>query len=202
MKTTSLRPLALAGAMLLLLAVAPRRAHAAFVLTLSQVGGNVVVNGSGTIDTADLTFSSNSNTSAQIYLSHAILFAGPTSFTACNVYNGGGLSGPTSFGNGSGGASSGTGNLVGIDGFDRTIWVPQGYTSGTLLTDSSTFAGTFATIGFTPGTYTYTWGTGADADSLTVTSGVPEPSTWLGGVLLVGGAGWTLRRRSRAQVIA
>ena len=69
--------------------------------------------------------------------------------------------------------------------------------SGTLLTDSTTFAGTFASIGFTPGTYTYTWGTGATADSLTVTSVVPEPSTWtmlaFGGVGLLG---LILRRRA------
>ena len=191
-----LHRLALAGAALLLLAAAPRNAHAEFTLTLSQVGGNVVVNGTGTINTTALTTASYSYTSAQITSSHAILFAGPTNFVACSVDVGGGLSGPTSFGSGSGVASSGTGSLVGIDGFDGAIWVPQGYTSGTLLTDSTTFAGTFASIGFTPGTYSYTWGTGASADSLTVTSVVPEPSTWVGLGVGVAGLGLTLRRRA------
>jgi hypothetical protein len=190
------RRLGLAGAALLLLAATPTRAHAAFVFTLTQVGGNVVVNGSGTLNTTALTLSSSSNTFAQITSSHAILFAGPTNFVACSVDVGGGLSGPTSFGNGSGIASSGTGDLVGIDGFDGSIWVPQGYISGTLLTDSTTFAGTFASIGFSSGTYTYTWGMGTNADSLTVTSIVPEPSTWaLLGVGL-GALGLTLRHRS------
>lgn len=29
----------------------------------------------------------------------------------------------------------------------------------------------------TPGTYTYMWGSGTDADSLTLNVGVPEPET-------------------------
>ncbi len=60
-----------------------------------------------------------------------------------------------------------------------------------------TFNGaTFATLGFTPGTYTSTWGTGANADALTVTSAVPEPSTWALRGLGVAGLGLTLRRRA------
>jgi hypothetical protein len=40
----------------------------------------------------------------------------------------------------------------------------------------------------TPGKYVYTWGSGPDADSLTVDIGsVPEPSTWA--MMLLGFAG-------------
>ena len=195
-----LRLLALAGTALLALAVAPRRADAAFVFTLTQSGGNVVVNGSGTLNTTALTLASTANTFAQLTCYHAILFAGPTGFVSCSVYSGGGMAGPTSFGTGSGNASAGTGSLVGIDGFDGTLYVPQGYTSGAPLADNTTFPGTFASIGFKPGTYTYTWGTGATADSLTLTSVVPEPSAW---ALLGLGTGLlgvvTLRRRAAVR---
>ena len=41
--------------------------------------------------------------------------------------------------------------------------VPRGYVSGTFLSDSATYSGkTFATLGVTPGTYVWTWGTGAN----------------------------------------
>ena len=196
-----LRPRILAAAVALALAASAPAAKAAFTFTLQQVGGNVVINGTGTLNTTALTLSSSSNTLAQIAPFHAILFDGPTNFVPCSVYTGGGLSGPTSFGTGSGNASAGAGNLVGIDGFDGTLWVPSGYSSGTALTDTTTYAGTFASIGFAPGTYVYTWGTGANADSLTVTGVVPEPSTWaLLGLGLAGAGVVTLRQRRRARL--
>ncbi len=186
-----LRLLTLAAVALLPLVAAPGRAQAALILTLTQVGGSVVVNGSGTLNTAALTYLGLDSEPAQIVPSLGILFAGSSSSTILSDYGGGGLTGPAAFGTGSNNvfASSGTGSTVGIDGYQHTIRVPQGYVSGTLLTDSSTFTGqTFATLGFTPGTYTYTWGSGLNADSLVITSVVPEPSTWVlfiaGGVLL------------------
>jgi hypothetical protein len=43
------------------------------------------------------------------------------------------------------------------------LTVPAGYVSGTALSDSATYSGaTFATLGVTPGTYVWTWGTGAN----------------------------------------
>jgi hypothetical protein len=60
------------------------------------------------------------------------------------------------------------------------IIVPFRYVSGSSLSGTSTFDGaTIATLGLTPGSYVYTWGSGVDADGITVNiSGVPEPSTW------------------------
>jgi hypothetical protein len=52
---------------------------------------------------------------------------------------------------------------------------------------------TLGSLGVTPGTYTYTWGSGATADSLTVNA-VPEPSTW---EMLLSGVGLLLYFRSR-----
>jgi hypothetical protein len=90
-----------------------------------------------------------------------------------------GISGPTSFG--SGGttfASSSGGNAVAIlgGGGIAEVFVPQGYVSGTSLSDTSTYAGaTLLSLGITPGIYTWTWGTGVHADSFTINAGVGVP---------------------------
>ena len=162
-------------AVLSVLTAAPRHAPAAFTLTLSQVGNNVVANGTGTINLAALTFSLNTTADPYFYPAAALLRGGASG--SLDIYKQGGLTGPTSFGTGDAlTGSSGTGSLAGIGGFGPFLYVPGGYVSGTLLTNTATFDNaTFASLGFTPGTYTFTWGTGATADSLTVI-GVPEPS--------------------------
>ncbi len=49
------------------------------------------------------------------------------------------------------------------------IYLPPGYVSGTPVDGTSTWTGqTFATMGLIPGTYVFTWGSGATADSLTI----------------------------------
>ena len=96
---------------------------------------------------------------------------------------------------GSGGttaASSGTGDTFGIN--DMVLDVPGGYTSGP-ISGSSTFDNTtIAGLGFTPGTYVFSWdssvvGAAVEDDSITVQVGptVPEPSTWA--MMLLGFAG-------------
>ena len=110
-----------------------------------------------------------------------------------------GIMGPASFG--SGGhfvASTGGGDAVAVNGADGFLGVPVGYGSGSALSSSLEFAGqTFASIGLSPGTYAWTWGSGIDADSFTVEIGpaVPEPaSALLVGIGLIGLA--AMRRRS------
>jgi hypothetical protein len=82
--------------------------------------------------------------------------------------------------------------LAGLYGYGHFIYVPAGYVSGTQLSDTDTFNGaTFASLGITSGTYTYTWGSGPTADTATVMTiaSVPEPSTWaaiLGGFGILG----------------
>jgi hypothetical protein len=107
-------------------------------------------------------------------------------FLTGNLYVGS-VSGPAFFGSGPFTiASSGIGNFAVSDG---GFWVPTGETSGTPLSGTLTFDNTtLALLGLTSGTYTYTWGTGPEADSFTVNIGaVPEPSTWA--MLLPGFAG-------------
>ena len=47
--------------------------------------------------------------------------------------------------------------------------MPQGYVSGGALSDSMTFNNaTFASLGVTPGTYVWTWGTGLPNQNFTL----------------------------------
>ncbi len=71
-----------------------------------------------------------------------------------------------------------------------------------LLSNTTTFANqSFASLGLTLGTYTYTWGTGGDADSLTINvPGVPESAS---SIRLLGiGAGVLLFCRWRNRAVA
>jgi hypothetical protein len=73
--------------------------------------------------------------------------------------------------------------------------------SGDPLSDTSTYDNaTFASLGATPGTYTWTWGSGAHADSFTLQIGaaaVPEPSTWAMMLLGFAGLGFAGHRKAR-----
>jgi hypothetical protein len=52
------------------------------------------------------------------------------------------------------------------------LLVPQGYASGAGLSDSMTFNNaTFASLGVTPGTYVWTWGTGLENQNFTLQIG-------------------------------
>ena len=83
-----------------------------------------------------------------------------TGVGAIDVYMG--FTGPTNFGSGDLIlADSGSGGLTAIDGTDDQLSVPSGYVSGDPLSDSSTYPGqTFLSLGVTPGTYEWSWGTG------------------------------------------
>src|SRR4029077_8466530 len=143
-------------------------AQAGYTVTLQQVGPDVVATGSGAINLHGLTFTESTSVNPAISPSFfASIYTGPTSSTVDHYYA---PSGPTSFGSGPGGyASSGSGDMVGTSGvhygghFYRFLAVPAGYVSGTALSDSAIYTGkTFASLGVTPGTYVWTWGTGAN----------------------------------------
>jgi hypothetical protein len=155
--------------------VSVRPAQAGYIVTLQQVGPNVVATGSGAINLTGLTFSQSTSLNPEIHprlglVSHGcIIRTGPTSSSVDSYV--GGPSGPTSFG----GpllepfASSGSGDMVGIAAFSSiefdgiVLSVPTGYVSGTALSDMAVYSGrTFASLGVTPGTYVWTWGTGAN----------------------------------------
>src|SRR5207248_1054170 len=177
-----------------------RPAEAGYTVILQQVGPDVVATGSGAINLTGLIHAG--------YLTYGWgpgvlsgaaddgwggviagrISTGPTIAGSVDSYHLG-PSGPTSFGSGGGAdASSGSGDTVGTaadcskDGSDcdRFLIVPRGYVSGTFLSDSATYSGkTFATLGVTPGTYVWAWGTGANQNFTLeiLTTGPPVVST-------------------------
>ncbi|HEY1756538.1 MAG TPA: PEP-CTERM sorting domain-containing protein [Bryobacteraceae bacterium] len=160
--------------------------HADVVVDTYQSGSNVVSSYSGTIDLTGLTPNGTDGiTPAYIWGADATEVFGPT-VGGEPVYLG--IVGPTDFGDGAATeASSSTGDTFGYGGLAQDLLLPTGYVSGTFLSGTDTWDDTtLAGLGLTPGTYTYTWGTGADG-SFTVdvgTASVPEPST-LGLISLV-----------------
>ena len=129
----------------------------AFTITLEQMGANVVATGSGAINLTGLTL----ETTGQDFVALMQASTGLIE-TAGNGDVYGGFTGPTSFGNGGSFApNTSSGDFAGIDGAGGNLGVPAGYVSNTALSDSMTFnSATFASLGVTPGTYVWTWGTG------------------------------------------
>ena len=175
---------ALGAAMLIVAGLLASPAQAGYVMTLEQLSGDVVGNGSGTIDLTGLAFAgSGTLVSANIGPSLGYINNGLGGATL-DVYTG--FTGPTSFGSGGiTGASSGSGDADGIVSSSSIyglplIWVPSGYVSNSLLSDTATYAGeSFASLGMTPGIYVWTWGSGSDRDSFTINiraAAVPEPT--------------------------
>ena len=157
---------------------APFTSTGGLIVTISEVGSDVVMTASGTINTNGLT---------QIYTNQGPMATGGL----VGIYNGlfmiapnnpyfdiysGFTSTPSNFGTGGGNAvtSTTTGDFIAviIDGIDHWLELPAGYVSGTQIDSSLTLTGvTFSSLGLTPGTYTYSWGIGANADVINVVVG-------------------------------
>ncbi len=139
-------------------------ARANYIVTLAQVGSNVVATGSGAFNLTGLTFAFS--TPAQgvgVAANIGVISTGTTGVFNADLYTG--FTGPTSFGSGlTFLANTGSGDNVAIQGVvGDHFFVPQGYVSGNALSDSMTFNNqSFATLGVTPGTYEWTWGAGAN----------------------------------------
>jgi hypothetical protein len=150
-----------------------------FTITMGQVGSNVVATGSGAINLTGLTFAFESlNATNGLFASEGSIAVGPSGFNDVDVYTG--FTGPTSFGPGMTNFDSvpGSGDFVGISGFLGLLVVPHNYSSNTNLAGSLTFTNeTFQSLGVTPGTYTWTWGSGLPNQSFTLIigpAGVPD----------------------------
>lgn len=151
----------------------------AIYITVKEVGGDVVFSGTGTANVTDLSASGTANLAG--------LSTRPSSgrivYTVFNpTYNQYfGITGPSSFGTGTsiGGPTSGTApitdSVVLIPGSNAIYFATGGTNScsGTITYGSTTLA----TLGMTVGTYVWTWGSGANQDSLTLQIGeLPTPT--------------------------
>ena len=148
----------------------------AYTVTLQQMGSNVVATGSGAINLTGLTPDRAGFSFPALNASLAEIRTGEANQVTFYI----GFTGPTSFGSGgdfSPNASSG--DHVGIvNTFFPGLLVPQGYVSNTALSDSMTFDNaTIHSLGLTPGTYTWSWGTGLPNQNFTLIiggAGVPD----------------------------
>ncbi|WP_255357294.1 IPTL-CTERM sorting domain-containing protein [Xylophilus sp. Leaf220] len=152
-------------------------AQAAYVAYLYPQGANVVASGSGSFNKAGLSFRNQAGTIARINPAGSAIGIGgtPNVFVAVDAY--GGATAPPNFGAGpnrDADATSGPALIV-VGGLVAT---PIGYQSGTAVgTSTATWNNsTLASLGAAVGTYVWTWGTGATADTFTlIVSASPPP---------------------------
>jgi hypothetical protein len=170
-------------------------AQAGYVVTLEEVGTDVLASGIGPIDLTGLKLIPNGGSPAFILAKFGFIITGPAASTPTDNYRQ--IAGPGSFGSSDRPIEPGNGNgdVVGVQANAQELSVPAGYVSGTALSDNAIYDGqTFASLGVTPGTYEWMWGTGAN-QNFTLIIGVavgapvptPEPaSASLLGMALVG----------------
>lgn len=170
-------------------------ADAAMILRLEEVGGDVVVKGSGTINLGLFASEGTSDTftnlfnDIQIYAGPAAenddgqvgfwsgLTGGPATISSTVDNFTPAVSSSVSFGDLFGIISN---DGSGTDGAGKALLVlPQGYISGAVLSGTSRFTGqTFTSMGISRGTLTWTAGSGASTDTVTITTDaepVPAP---------------------------
>ncbi|MEM7473891.1 MAG: PEP-CTERM sorting domain-containing protein [Planctomycetota bacterium] len=160
----------------LTLILVPQRAKSEVILTVQNVGPDVVATANGSLNLTALT-ATNAQSSVYMIPDRALVRTGTTPSVQVDRYVT--ATGPTSLG--SGGfifADSGTGDRFGVEG--QLFDVYDNYVSGTSLSSTATWNNqSLSTLGLTPGIYSWTWGSGASADSITMYVGaVPEPASF------------------------
>jgi hypothetical protein len=187
-------------------------AHAAVTVTVSQQGADVVMTGSGSLDTTDwggIITTAEGLSGIAAYGVIGLGMSGPVlafQFGPVDLIsptNLGGL-GATFF---PGDTDSGDFFTIASDN-GGVLAVPVGYVSGAPLSGTASFEDTtLAALGVSPGTYAWTWGSGPSADAFNVQIlGPPKPApsmNALGMIILsslLGLVVWrTAHSKSRAQ---
>jgi hypothetical protein len=179
--------------------LANTQTYADIVFNIDQVGPDVVATGRGSANLNALTFDWRGGEYSEMRPDVAVLVIGQWATAEEQMRDRyiGDITGPSSFG--TGGQTWPTlssGDHFGIWGAWSSLIVPVGYTSGSPLLSSSTWANTtIGDLGLDVGTYTWTWGSGANADSFTLNvSAVPEPGQFaMMGLMSLGVGGVAVR---------
>jgi hypothetical protein len=178
-------------------------AQAAYIVNATETGGDVVFAGSGSLNTSTWNLSTGIHAQASGVGPDAVISVGPTDFSLDRYNTPTNFAGPTSFGSGTAITTStaGTGDYTALWFNDdpQNLYLPSGYVTGAALAGTATYvSATFAGLGLTSGTYEWTWGSDASADSLTLNvSSVPLPAAaWLFGSALLGLVGVAKRKRA------
>jgi hypothetical protein len=172
------------GAAMLIGLSAPS-AEAGYIVDLTQQGSNVVATGSGAIDLTGLTFVYTFSATGGVLNPSGVDPLNPDIKGIGGILVGSGeedlyhgvFTGSTNFG--SGGitlSSSDTGGP--FESSPPFLGVPHGYVSDSPLSDTSTWdSQTLSSLGVTPGTYEWKWGTAANQNfTLVIGSSPPAPS--------------------------
>ncbi len=149
--------------------------QAAYTVYLYESSGNVFASGSGTINTSGLTHSSTTvpQNPRMVPTGPLLVVGAPGSLDTYRTAVRPSALGP----GGLAVATSGSGPTVGAD-TSGAIGVPEGYVSGVPMSSQASWNGaTLASLGVNTGTYSWTWGTGANADSFTLIVGSAPPVT-------------------------
>ena len=193
MKTSSLA--SVAG--LLLVLACPPPAVQALTVTMREVGADVVMSGSGSLNLTALQGPiQDLSPAAFVYPALSSFLLGTPASIDIYFDN---ITFPSDFGAGLGVYGDGSGDVFGpvqyVFNFPPEIWVPAGYQSGSPLHAMATFQGeSLASLGINPGVYVWTWGSGSDDETLTpnvvqANTAVPGPLPLLGACAAWAGAG-------------
>ncbi len=152
-----------------------------FNATITEVGSNVVMSGTGTFNINDLTSTFNFGGTQSLITPNVGQLTIGAAASNITQYSGATLSGPLNFGSGgSSTADSGTGGMFGVSPLAgvRTILIPTGYVSGTNISGTATYLNeTLSSLGLTTGTYSWTWGTGNNQGEFNLQIGIqPTPT--------------------------
>ncbi len=167
---------------LVIAALASTAAQGAVTIEINEVGGDVVATASGSINTAGFDSMGSSSPGARVlgtgfnmdWTCGVAVGAAPTA----DVYFSADFGNPDVCSTGDRFAAfDNTGTFVGVTATNNStdaIYVESGYVSGDPINATSTWTGaSYASLGLVSGTYVYNWGSGADADSLTVIINAP-----------------------------
>lgn len=168
-------------------------------MRIEQQGGDVVVSGSGSLDTSGLGTPNTGATRAAMLPLTGALNVGPAVSVPAAIYQDA-FAAHSTFGSGFlNFATSGAGDNVSLGANASLLGVPAGYVSGAPLVGSSTYAGeTLASLGVAPGLYGYLLKNG-QVVTLEVVAEVPAPgAAWL---LVTAVAFLGLRRSTTANGI-